>query len=59
MLNQSALEAVVSAKYLEQYIDCLEQLPDELQRRFSSVIYHVILTVITPRPFPRSCLLLL
>ena len=27
------MDAAVAARYLEQYIDTLEQLPDDLQRR--------------------------
>ncbi|KAI0218539.1 Inhibitor of growth protein 2 [Lamellibrachia satsuma] len=32
MLNQAAVEALCSATYLESYLDCTENLPDDLQR---------------------------
>ena len=32
MLNQAAVEALCSATYLENYLDCTENLPDDLQR---------------------------
>lgn len=32
MLNQAAVEAICAGKYLENYLDCLENLPDDLQR---------------------------
>jgi len=35
MLNQAAVEALCSATYLENYLDCMENLPDELQRSVS------------------------
>ena len=37
MLNQAAVEALCSAKYLENYLDCLENLPDDLQRSVSQL----------------------
>ncbi|VEN59115.1 unnamed protein product [Callosobruchus maculatus] len=35
MLNQVPVEAVYSATYVENYLDCVENLPDELQRLIS------------------------
>ncbi|KAJ9588775.1 hypothetical protein L9F63_017934 [Diploptera punctata] len=35
MLNQAAVEALYSATYVENYLDCVENLPDELQRHLS------------------------
>ena len=35
MLNQAAVEALCAAKYLENYLDCMENLPDDLQRNVS------------------------
>lgn len=35
MLNQVSIEAVYSATYVENYLDCVENLPDELQRLIS------------------------
>ncbi|CAH1174145.1 unnamed protein product [Phaedon cochleariae] len=35
MLNQVSVEAVYSATYVENYLDCVENLPDELQRLIS------------------------
>lgn len=35
MLNQAAVEALCSATYLENYLDCMENLPDDLQRSVS------------------------
>ncbi|CAB3372178.1 Hypothetical predicted protein [Cloeon dipterum] len=35
MLNQAAAEALYSATYVENYLDCLENLPDDLQRQLS------------------------
>lgn len=32
MLNQAAVEALCSATYLENYLDAMENLPDDLQR---------------------------
>lgn len=34
-LNQAAVEALCSATYLEGYLECLENLPGELQRIIS------------------------
>lgn len=35
MLNQVNVEAVYSATYVENYLDCVENFPDELQRLIS------------------------
>lgn len=35
MLNQSTVEALYSATYVENYLDCVENLPDDLQRYLS------------------------
>lgn len=35
MLSQVSVEAVYSATYVENYLDCVENLPDELQRLIS------------------------
>ncbi|XP_050501834.1 inhibitor of growth protein 1 [Diabrotica virgifera virgifera] len=35
MLNQVSVEAVYSATYVENYLDCVENLPDEVQRLIS------------------------
>lgn len=32
MLNQAAIEALCSASYVEDYFDCVENMPDDLQR---------------------------
>ncbi|XP_037072918.1 inhibitor of growth protein 1-like, partial [Pollicipes pollicipes] len=32
MLNQASREALNSATYLEDYLDCVENMPDDLQR---------------------------
>jgi len=32
MLNQAAVEALCSATYLENYLDTMDNLPDDLQR---------------------------
>lgn len=32
MLNQAAVEALCSATYLENYLDTMENLPNDLQR---------------------------
>lgn len=37
MLNQAAVEALCSATYLENYLDCMENLPDDLQRVVSQL----------------------
>ena len=37
MLNQAAVEALCSATYLENYLDCMDNLPDDLQRSVSSL----------------------
>lgn len=48
MLNQAAVEALYSATYVENYLDCVENLPDDLQRLISrmrelDVTYQVYL----------------
>ncbi|XP_049886172.1 inhibitor of growth protein 1 isoform X2 [Pectinophora gossypiella] len=35
MLNQTATEALLSATYVENYLDCVENLPNDLQRHLS------------------------
>uniref|UniRef100_A0A1B6CF77 Inhibitor of growth protein N-terminal histone-binding domain-containing protein n=2 Tax=Clastoptera arizonana TaxID=38151 RepID=A0A1B6CF77_9HEMI len=35
MINQLAFEGLYSATYVENYIDCVENLPDDLQRHLS------------------------
>lgn len=35
MLNQVSVEAVYSASYVENYLDCVENLPNDLQRMIS------------------------
>lgn len=35
MLNQVSVEAVYSATYVENYLDCVENLPNDLQRLIS------------------------
>lgn len=35
MLNQAAIDALYSAAYVENYLDCVENLPDDLQRQIS------------------------
>ncbi len=37
MLNQAAVEALCSATYLENYLECMENLPDDLQRIVSQL----------------------
>ncbi len=37
LLNQAAVEALCSATYLENYLDCMDNLPDDLQRCVSSL----------------------
>ncbi|XP_074649796.1 inhibitor of growth protein 1-like isoform X1 [Tubulanus polymorphus] len=37
LLNQAAVEALCSATYLEHYLDCLESLPDDLQRNMTQL----------------------
>lgn len=37
MLNKAAIEAMYSATYIENYLDCVENLPDDLQRHISRV----------------------
>ncbi|KAG5885568.1 hypothetical protein JTB14_003766 [Gonioctena quinquepunctata] len=45
MLNQVSVEAVYSATYVENYLDCVENLPDELQRLISRMreldVYYI------------------
>lgn len=35
MLNQTSTEALLSATYVENYLDCVENLPNDLQRQLS------------------------
>lgn len=35
MINQTAFETLYSATYVENYLDCVENLPDDLQRHLS------------------------
>lgn len=35
MLNQAVVEALYSATYVENYLDCIENLPNDLQRELS------------------------
>ncbi|XP_015517603.1 inhibitor of growth protein 1 [Neodiprion pinetum] len=35
MLNQAVIEALYSATYIENYLDCVENLPNDLQRHVS------------------------
>ncbi|XP_014672429.1 PREDICTED: inhibitor of growth protein 2-like [Priapulus caudatus] len=37
MLNQAAVEALYSAAYLDDYVDCMEFLPNELQRSITQM----------------------
>lgn len=37
MLNQAAVEALYSASYVEDYLDCIENLPDDIQRHISQL----------------------
>ena len=37
MLNQAAIDAVCSATYLDNYLDCVDDLPNELQHIVSSL----------------------
>uniref|UniRef100_T1IRH2 Inhibitor of growth protein n=1 Tax=Strigamia maritima TaxID=126957 RepID=T1IRH2_STRMM len=37
MLNQTAIDALCSVSYVEDYIDCAENLPDDLQRYISQM----------------------
>lgn len=37
MLNQAHVEAICSATYLENYLDCVDALPDDLQRILSQI----------------------
>ena len=37
MLNQAAVEALCSGTYLENYLECMENLPDDLQRSVSQL----------------------
>lgn len=36
-LNQAAVEALYSATYIEDYLDCVENLPDDVQRNLSQL----------------------
>ena len=35
MQNQAAVEALYSATFVEDYLDCVENLPNDLQRQLS------------------------
>lgn len=35
MLSQTSTEALLSATYVENYLDCVENLPNDLQRHLS------------------------
>lgn len=35
MLNQTSTEALLSATYVDNYLDCVENLPNDLQRHLS------------------------
>ena len=35
MQNQAAVEALYSATFVEDYLDCVENLPNDLQRHLS------------------------
>lgn len=35
MLSQTSTEAMLSAAYVENYLDCVENLPNDLQRQLS------------------------
>ena len=37
MLNQAAVEALCSATYLENYLNCMDNLPDDVQRVVSQL----------------------
>lgn len=37
VLNQAHVEAICSGTYLEHYLDCLDALPDELQRILTQI----------------------
>ena len=37
MLNQVAVEALYSATYVENYLDAVENLPDEIQRYITRI----------------------
>ena len=37
MLNQAAVEALCSATYLENYLKCMDTLPDDLQKVVSEL----------------------
>ena len=54
MQNQAAVEALYSATFVEDYLDCVENLPNDLQRHLSrlrefdltqySVSIHFVIT---------------
>ena len=54
MQNQAAVEALYSATFVEDYLDCVENLPNDLQRHLSrlrefdltqySVSIHLVIT---------------
>lgn len=35
MMNQQAMDSLYSATYMEDYLDCVENLPDDIQRNMS------------------------
>lgn len=37
MLNQAAVEALYSASYLEDYLDYVENIPNDIQRNISAI----------------------
>jgi len=37
MLNQAAIDALCSAAYLENYLDCVDDLPNDLQRTVTTL----------------------
>lgn len=37
MLNQAAVEALCSATYLQNYLDIMDNLPDDLQRKITQL----------------------
>ena len=55
MQNQAAVEALYSATFVEDYLDCVENLPNDLQRHLSrlrefdltqySVSIHFVITI--------------
>ena len=65
MQNQAAVEALYSATFVEDYLDCVENLPNDLQRHLSRLRefdlrqYTVSLfkcQVLKSKSFQRFCL---